>query len=47
MDAASFDEPLRAGRAGYAALTGVPVESETSVGKPEKHKRRIESRNSS
>jgi selenocysteine lyase/cysteine desulfurase len=27
MDAASFDEPVRAGRAGYAALTGVPVES--------------------
>jgi selenocysteine lyase/cysteine desulfurase len=27
MDARSFDEPVRAGRAGYAALTGVPVSS--------------------
>ena len=27
MDATSFDEPVRAGRAGYAALTGVPVDS--------------------
>jgi selenocysteine lyase/cysteine desulfurase len=27
MEASSFDEPVRAGRAGYAALTGVPVES--------------------
>jgi selenocysteine lyase/cysteine desulfurase len=27
MDALSFDEPVRAGRAGYAALTGVPVDS--------------------
>ncbi len=25
MDATSFDEPVRAGRAGYAALVGVPV----------------------
>ncbi|HET7667380.1 MAG TPA: aminotransferase class V-fold PLP-dependent enzyme [Mycobacterium sp.] len=27
MEAASFDDPVRAGRAGYAALTGVPVGS--------------------
>lgn len=27
MDARSFDEPVRAGRAGYAALTGVPAAS--------------------
>jgi selenocysteine lyase/cysteine desulfurase len=27
MDAASFDEPVRRGRAGYASLVGVPVES--------------------
>jgi selenocysteine lyase/cysteine desulfurase len=27
MEASSFDEPVRAGRAGYAALTGVPVDS--------------------
>ena len=27
MDVPSFDEPVRKGRAGYAALTGVPVES--------------------
>jgi selenocysteine lyase/cysteine desulfurase len=27
MDASSFDEPVRAGRAGYAALAGVPVDS--------------------
>src|ERR1700716_697501 len=27
MDAASFDEPVRAGRAAYAAMTGVPVDS--------------------
>jgi selenocysteine lyase/cysteine desulfurase len=27
MDARSFDEPVRRGRAGYAALAGVPVES--------------------
>jgi selenocysteine lyase/cysteine desulfurase len=27
LEASSFDEPVRAGRAGYAALTGVPVES--------------------
>jgi selenocysteine lyase/cysteine desulfurase len=27
MDATSFDEPVRQGRAGYAALAGVPVES--------------------
>ena len=27
MEATSFDEPVRAGRAGYAALTGVPVDS--------------------
>ncbi len=27
LDARSFDEPVRRGRAGYAALTGVPVES--------------------
>jgi selenocysteine lyase/cysteine desulfurase len=27
MEASSFDEPVRAGRSGYAALTGVPVES--------------------
>jgi hypothetical protein len=27
MEAASFDDPVRAGRAGYAALTGVPVDA--------------------
>jgi selenocysteine lyase/cysteine desulfurase len=27
MDATSFDEPVHAGRAGYAALAGVPVDS--------------------
>ena len=27
LDARSFDEPVRRGRAGYAALTGVPAES--------------------
>ena len=27
MEASSFDEPVRAGRAGYAALTGVPVDA--------------------
>ena len=27
MEASSFDEPVRAGRAGYAALTGMPVDS--------------------
>ena len=27
MEASSFDEPVRAGREGYAALTGVPVDS--------------------
>ena len=27
MEASSFDEPVRAARAGYAALTGVPVDS--------------------
>ncbi len=27
MEASSFDEPVRAGRAGYAALTGVPIDS--------------------
>ena len=27
MDVPSFDEPVRAGRAGYAALVGVPVDS--------------------
>jgi selenocysteine lyase/cysteine desulfurase len=27
MDATQFDEPVRRGRAGYAALTGVPVDS--------------------
>jgi len=27
MEASSFDEPVRAGRAGYAALAGVPVDS--------------------
>ncbi|TXI61651.1 aminotransferase class V-fold PLP-dependent enzyme [Mycolicibacterium mageritense] len=32
MDAASFDEPVRAGRAGYAALVGVPVESVAMAG---------------
>lgn len=32
MDAASFDEPVRLGRAGYAALAGVPVESVTFAG---------------
>ncbi|MFN3003159.1 aminotransferase class V-fold PLP-dependent enzyme [Mycolicibacterium wolinskyi] len=32
MDAASFDEPVRRGRAGYAALAGVPVESVTFAG---------------
>ena len=32
MDAASFDEPVRAGRAGYAALVGVPVDSVAMAG---------------
>lgn len=32
MDASSFDEPVRAGRAGYAALAGVPVDSVTMGG---------------
>lgn len=32
MEAASFDEPVRAGRAGYAALVGVPVESVAMAG---------------
>lgn len=32
MDAASFDEPVRAGRAGYARLAGVPVESVAMAG---------------
>lgn len=32
MDAASFDEPVRAGRAGYAALAGVPVGSVAMAG---------------
>ncbi|MGV0740864.1 aminotransferase class V-fold PLP-dependent enzyme [Mycolicibacterium sp. XJ870] len=32
MDAASFDEPVRLGRAGYAALAGVPVESVAMAG---------------
>lgn len=32
MDAASFDEPVRAGRAGYAQLAGVPVESVAMAG---------------
>ena len=27
MEASSFDEPVRAGRTGYAALTGMPVDS--------------------
>jgi selenocysteine lyase/cysteine desulfurase len=27
MEASAFDEPVRAGRAGYAALTGAPVDS--------------------
>lgn len=32
MDATSFDEPVRLGRAGYAALVGVPAESVTMAG---------------
>jgi selenocysteine lyase/cysteine desulfurase len=32
MEASSFDGPVRAGRAGYAALTGVPVDSVTMGG---------------
>ncbi|ORA23947.1 aminotransferase class V-fold PLP-dependent enzyme [Mycobacterium aquaticum] len=32
MQAASFDEPVRAGRAGYAQLAGVPVESVAMAG---------------
>jgi selenocysteine lyase/cysteine desulfurase len=32
MDVPSFDEPVRAGRAGYAALVGVPVESVAMAG---------------
>ncbi|MGV9798266.1 aminotransferase class V-fold PLP-dependent enzyme [Mycobacterium sp. NPDC003449] len=32
MDATSFDEPVRLGRAGYAALVGVPVESVVMAG---------------
>lgn len=32
MDAASFDEPVRAGRAGYAALVGVPDDSVVMAG---------------
>ncbi len=32
MDAASFDEPVRAGRAAYAALVGVPVDSVAMAG---------------
>jgi selenocysteine lyase/cysteine desulfurase len=32
MDATSFDEPVRAGRAGYAALAGVPVDSVAMAG---------------
>ena len=32
MDATSFDEPVRAGRAGYAALVGVPVDSVAMAG---------------
>ena len=32
MEAASFDEPVRAGRAGYAGLVGVPVESVAMAG---------------
>ena len=32
MDATSFDEPVRAGRAGYAALIGVPVDSVAMAG---------------
>ena len=32
MDAASFDEPVRAGRAGYAALVGVPADSVAMAG---------------
>lgn len=32
MDARSFDEPVRAARAGYAALVGVPMESVAMAG---------------
>lgn len=32
MQAASFDDPVRAGRAGYAQLAGVPVESVAMAG---------------
>ena len=32
MDVPSFDEPVDAGRAGYAALVGVPVDSVTMAG---------------
>jgi selenocysteine lyase/cysteine desulfurase len=32
LDAASFDDPVRRARAGYAALTGVPVESVALAG---------------
>lgn len=32
LDAASFDEPVRRARAGYAALTGVPTESVVLAG---------------
>ncbi|MDV3125533.1 aminotransferase class V-fold PLP-dependent enzyme [Mycobacterium sp. 21AC1] len=32
MDATSFDEPVRLGRGGYAALVGVPAESVTMAG---------------
>ncbi len=32
MDATSFDEPVRVGRAGYAALVGVPVDSVAMAG---------------
>ncbi len=32
MDATSFDEPVRAGRAAYAALIGVPVDSVAMAG---------------
>ncbi len=32
LDATSFDQPVRDGRAGYAALVGVPVESVAMAG---------------
>src|SRR5436305_10836082 len=32
MEATSFDDPVRAGRAGYASLTGVPVDSVVMAG---------------